>query len=65
MGGVTRTEIVLSAALCDPKAIPQLGAPLVRALGLVPVDPDFADTVEAEHLETDPDVWFASLGGQR
>ncbi|WP_030292288.1 hypothetical protein [Streptomyces katrae] len=61
---MTRTEIVLSAALCDPKAIPQLGAPLVRALGLVPVDPDFADTVEAGYVES-PDEWIARTGGVR
>ncbi|MFF1341076.1 hypothetical protein ACFVYT_24685 [Streptomyces sp. NPDC058290] len=59
---MTRMETtVLSAALCDPEAISQLGAPLVRALGLAPVDPDFAATVEAKFLEPDPDAWFASL----
>lgn len=55
---------VLSAALCDPEAISQLGAPLVRALGLVPVDPDFADTVAAGYVETDAE-FALRIGGQR
>lgn len=57
---------VLSAALCDPEAISQLGAPLVRAMGLVPrpVDPDFAATVEAGYVET-PDEFAARLAARR
>jgi hypothetical protein len=59
-----RETQLLSAALASPDAAVQVGAPLVRALGLVPrpVDPDFAATVEAGYVES-LDEFAARIGG--
>jgi hypothetical protein len=64
---VTAPTRVLSALLCDPDAAVQMAGPLLRGLGLVdrPVDPDFAVSLRDGFVETDVDVWFASLGGPR
>jgi hypothetical protein len=50
---VTRIETAaLSQLLCDPEAAAHVGGPLLRSLGLVPVDRDFADTVAAGYVES-------------
>ncbi|MEV6580195.1 hypothetical protein AB0M92_18755 [Streptomyces sp. NPDC051582] len=59
-----RETQVLSALLCDPDAAVIAAPGLLRALGLVPVDPDFADTVAAGYVES-ADDWFARIGSPR
>ncbi|MFF4746842.1 hypothetical protein ACGF3K_14280 [Streptomyces sp. NPDC047980] len=64
---MTRTEVVVSELLmAHPVVPPQVGGPLLRALGLVDRDPDFQATVDAGYLETDLDAWAAQTwGGDR
>jgi hypothetical protein len=51
-----RVETVTSPLLSDPPADPK---PKVR-----PVSKDYADTLRDGFVETDVDVWFASLGSR-
>ncbi|HTE57046.1 MAG TPA: hypothetical protein VK698_39605 [Kofleriaceae bacterium] len=57
---------ILAAALCDlPDADPavqqRLGAGLVRALHVTNRDPDFEDSYNSGHVETDLDAWAARV----
>lgn len=66
---MTPQTAVMSHLLCDLDGAPapvleQVGGPLLRALGLVKprsVSADFQATVDAHLIETDIDVWFASV----
>jgi hypothetical protein len=70
---VTRTEVVVSELLtAHPVVPPQIGGPLLRALGLVDREPadektaaDYAASLAAGYVETDLDAWYAAAIARR
>lgn len=58
---MTRTELVVSELLTAHPVVPaEVGGPLLRALGLVERDPDFAASLDAGFVE-DVDAWAARV----